>query len=134
MNLLSGIITSARITHASPAALYAHSADRLWEYDADMRNENSKGCKDMARQLIEDSPGNKLKVLFGGGRCKLGAPVDSKCSRIDGRNLVEEWLLEKQKNNNTAKYVTNTEELQNLDVEDVDYIMGEETLFINYLG
>ena len=29
----TGIVTTARITHATPAALYAHSAERYWEGD-----------------------------------------------------------------------------------------------------
>ena len=30
-----GIITDCRITHATPAALYAHTQDRKWESDSE---------------------------------------------------------------------------------------------------
>ncbi|KAK3599103.1 hypothetical protein CHS0354_016360 [Potamilus streckersoni] len=49
-----GIVTTARITHASPAALYAHSAARDWEGDADMEGVDGD-CKDIAYQLIYDN-------------------------------------------------------------------------------
>jgi len=29
---ISGIVTTARMTHATPAAMYAHSAERYWEF------------------------------------------------------------------------------------------------------
>ncbi len=32
--LKTGIVTTARVTHATPAALYAHSANRDWECDS----------------------------------------------------------------------------------------------------
>ena len=50
-----GIVTTARITHATPAAAYAHVADRNWEGDYYMRHVTG-GCKDIALQLIEDNP------------------------------------------------------------------------------
>lgn len=50
-------MTTARVTHATPAAAYAHTASRMWECDTDMeRYEYSGGCKDIALQLIEDNP------------------------------------------------------------------------------
>ena len=32
----SGIVTTARVAHATPGALYAHTADRDWECDKEM--------------------------------------------------------------------------------------------------
>ena len=34
-NFFKGIITDCRITHATPAALYAHTQDRKWESDSE---------------------------------------------------------------------------------------------------
>ena len=34
----TGIVTTARVTHATPGALYAHSPSRYWENDADIPN------------------------------------------------------------------------------------------------
>ena len=46
----TGFVTTARATHATPAALYAHSADRGWESDRDMRKkakDNPSNCTDI---------------------------------------------------------------------------------------
>jgi len=103
----TGIVTTARITHATPAACYAHSPERNWEHDADMKSKHKNayeaGFKDIARQLIEFPHGDGLEVALGGGR---GAfipetspdhedPTNSG-KRLDGRNLINEWLLQPQ--------------------------------------
>lgn len=45
-------MTTTRITHATPAAAYAHSPERNWE--ADISTPDTDGtCKDIALQLIE---------------------------------------------------------------------------------
>ena len=37
--LSTGVVTTTRITHATPAAAYAHSADRDWENDDDVKED-----------------------------------------------------------------------------------------------
>lgn len=50
-----GIVTTTRVQHASPAASYAHSADRGWYSDADLSEEAaSEGCVDIAAQLVSN--------------------------------------------------------------------------------
>ena len=52
----TGVVSTARITHATPAASYAHVAHRDWENDAVLAALNiTGGCKDIAAQLIEDN-------------------------------------------------------------------------------
>lgn len=34
--MATGLVTTTRVTHATPAALYAHAPDRHWESDADV--------------------------------------------------------------------------------------------------
>ena len=36
----TGIVTTTRLTHATPSALYAHAAHRDWETDYSMKREN----------------------------------------------------------------------------------------------
>jgi alkaline phosphatase len=96
--LATGIVTTARLTHGTPAAFYAHSADRNWEDDAalplDLPPDLLPGtpCKDIARQLA----GFPFEVAMGGGRQHFlpkgtidieGAPG----LRLDGRDLTAEW-------------------------------------------
>ena len=61
-----GFVTTARVTHATPAALYGKVANRDWECDNYTPNE--WGLKDLTTQLMKKSPGNKVKVIMGGGR------------------------------------------------------------------
>jgi alkaline phosphatase len=62
--LALGIVTSTRITHATPASVYSRSADRDWEKDNDIpADQQGQGCKDIALQLAEGS----FDVVLGGG-------------------------------------------------------------------
>lgn len=61
----TGFVTTTRVTHATPAALYAHVPDRRWECEAKMSDEQKKqGCKDIGRILVEDEPGRSINVSF----------------------------------------------------------------------
>lgn len=65
----TGFVTTTRITHATPASLYAHSADRDWECYQDIEDENlPQGVHEIAWQLMYEQPGNRSKVMLGGGR------------------------------------------------------------------
>jgi alkaline phosphatase len=108
--LSTGIVTTARITHATPAATYAKSADRNWEDISGMPEEAvAKGCEDIASQLVnfeinlegryEGVDIDGIDVMMGGGRrhfLPADAPANSDDAestgdRTDGRNLVIEW-------------------------------------------
>lgn len=98
----TGLVSTARITHATPAALYSHSPDRDWEDDAALPKEAAAaGCRDIALQMLtfdahSDSDG--IELMLGGGRANFlpkGA-VDPEYElpigrRLDGRNLIDEW-------------------------------------------
>lgn len=62
----TGIVTTARVTDASPAGAYAHTAHRLWESDADLKRSEGETnvtlCQDIAKQLITRDPGRNFKV------------------------------------------------------------------------
>ena len=48
-----GIVTTTRVTHASPAGAYAHVPERDWEDDGVMPDNALKaGCKDIAWQMV----------------------------------------------------------------------------------
>jgi alkaline phosphatase len=98
--LATGIVTTARITHATPAATYAHVPNRNWENDASLPAQAvTEGCKDIALQLIEATrAGRGPSVLLGGGRKEFLTTADSDSRladkhglRRDGRNLIREW-------------------------------------------
>ncbi len=108
----TGIISTARITHATPAASYAKSADRNWEDISDMPSAAiTAGCVDIAAQLISFESNvesrftgadvDGIEVVLGGGRRHF-LPKDAAFNsadavsavegdRTDGRDLTAEW-------------------------------------------
>lgn len=97
--LATGIVSTARVTHATPAAAYAKTVDRDWEHDAEMPPAaRAAGCIDIARQLVEWQHGDGFEVVLGGGRSRFlptgtADPEDpgSRGLRADGRDLIAEW-------------------------------------------
>ena len=87
-NMGTGIVTTARLTHATPAATFSHICNRNAEYD-------------IARQAVPGGAGfnaalgNGVDVLMG-GNSKYFIPFNSsgsaleKAGRPDGRNLITE--------------------------------------------
>ncbi|WP_322405999.1 alkaline phosphatase [Idiomarina sp. PL1-037] len=108
----TGIISTARITHATPAATFAKSADRNWEDISDMPQEAiNSGCKDIAEQLVNFEANlesrfsgldvDGIEVVMGGGRRHFlpkdpafnspDAASSVEGDRTDGRDLTTEW-------------------------------------------
>lgn len=88
-----GVISTARITHATPAAVYARTVSRDWEDNSGL----PEGCtqKDIASQLIDQMKAGVIDIALGGGRAHfLPAGTkdveDKEGKRTDGRNLVDE--------------------------------------------
>ncbi|GBO36812.1 Alkaline phosphatase, tissue-nonspecific isozyme, partial [Araneus ventricosus] len=112
----TGLVTTTRVTHATPAALYGHSPHRDWESDSKMPK-NASRCKDLARQLVEDLPGRDLRVILGGGRRQfkpvthMDSVANKTGARMDGLDLIDYWLKEKKNRNARAKYITTAAEL-----------------------
>jgi alkaline phosphatase len=105
--LATGIVTTTRITHATPAATYAHSVHRDWESSADIPQDMKQCSQDIASQLVANG---RLDVVLGGGRANflpVGEPdpeyPDKTGKRGDHRNLVAAW----QQANPGGAYVWN---------------------------
>jgi alkaline phosphatase len=110
IGMATGVVSSARITHATPAATYAHVPDRNFEDDHDGGNvigEELGLCKDIASQLIElpdrmAGMGYRIdgiEVAMGGGRRSFLPRVDGvdpetggRGERDDMRDLTAEWI------------------------------------------
>ena len=107
----TGIVTTARLTHATPAATYAYSSERDWEDISDMPEAAVEaGCEDIASQFLSFRQRtlqdygvavDGIELAFGGGRRHF-LPDDVQSNtpdarsaiegdRTDGRNLMEEW-------------------------------------------
>jgi alkaline phosphatase len=127
----TGVVTTTRVTHATPAACYAHTADRDWESDKDIcdRHKDAFDAKfpDIARQLIEFPYGDGLEVAMGGGRAKF-LPRDiadpefpkRKGERMDGRDLTKEWVAKRR----DSRFVSNAEQLAAIDPKKTKHLLG----------
>ena len=114
----TGIVTTARITHATPAASYAKSAERDWEDDSELSTEaKANGCIDIAQQFIAASP--EINVTLGGGR-KHFLAESLGGSRLDGKNLIQQW----KSKNTQGQYIASREELLALDANNTTSLLG----------
>ncbi len=128
LGMATGVVSTARLTHATPAATYAHTPNRDWESDAEMSADaKTQGCKDIARQLIEFPYGDGLDVAMGGGRSyflpnTFADPEDtsSKGRRLDGRNLASEWTSTRP----GAAYVWNKAQFDAIDPATTKHLLG----------
>ncbi|KAI8920746.1 alkaline-phosphatase-like protein [Powellomyces hirtus] len=77
--LRTGLVTTTRVTHATPAGFAAHVPERDWEAL-------------IAQQLIGDNPtgGRELDVLFGGGASYFFPNTTKGSKRDDARDLHAE--------------------------------------------
>lgn len=124
----TGVVTTARLTHATPGACYAHTADRDWESDANLsKDARENNFPDIARQLIEFKYGDGLEVAMGGGRTKFISNQTSdpeydnrKGERLDGRDLPNEWT-EKYKD---SAYIWNKEQFDKIDAKKTKHLLG----------
>lgn len=114
--LATGVVTTTRVTHATPGAAFTHSAHRNWESDAAMLRygDRAKGCIDIARQLVESPYGHGLDVLMGGGRGNfmLETQADPEYPKLrglrkDGRDLIAQW----RQQHPDGAYVWNSQQL-----------------------
>lgn len=145
--LSTGIVTTTRLTHATPAAAYASIPERDWESDADIPSRQRKaGCKDIAAQLVDFPWGDGIDVALGGGwRAFLptppagsapaaddadehdadddgaaDAPVARHGERGDGRDLPALWLARAPH----AALVWDARELAHIKARKVDRLLG----------
>ena len=141
----TGVVSTARLTHATPGALYAKTPDRNYEDISDI--EEGTSCfgkiEDIASQLIslEDNIEARFdgvdvdgfEVAMGGGRrhfipkdvaFNVEKPVESGAEgdRTDDRNLPEEWMA-KYADMNVA-YVTDKDGFDAIDTESTDKLLG----------
>jgi alkaline phosphatase len=87
-----GIVTTSRVTHATPATLYAHSPERDWESDRYLTEEQiAVHCGDIARQLVELDDTSGPDIVLGGGRREFVGEARGGQRRDPDADLVSEW-------------------------------------------
>ncbi|CAG9774068.1 unnamed protein product [Ceutorhynchus assimilis] len=121
----TGLVTTTRVTHASPAGIYAHTSNRHWESDSDVikSGKNPSDCEDIAHQLVFGETGQNLNVILGGGSKYFLPQTDEQGIRLDQENLIEEWQNIKKRQNKKFEYVWNKKQLMTVD-NVTDYLLG----------
>lgn len=123
--LSTGVVSTARVTHATPAACYAHASERDWEG----AHQIPKGAtvSDIAKQLIEFPLGDGLEVALGGGRAYFYTDSEKdpeypliNGTRNDGRSLWREWATRYS----NAHYVWNQAQFAAIDPAKTDHLLG----------
>lgn len=139
--LSTGVISTARITHATPAATYAKSADRNWEDVSDMPEDAvTAGCTDIADQLVNFESNlearysgidvDGIEVVMGGGRRHF-LPKDETFNsadavssvegdRTDERDLTSEW----QEMYENGVYIIDQAGFDAIDTETTERVFG----------
>lgn len=120
----TGVVSTARITHATPAANYAHTTNRDWEADS---NQPAAGCviKDIASQLVDFKHGDGIDVILGGGRTyfmkndQLDPEYGKAGRRKDGRDLIAEWTTK-----TAGNYVWNKGQFDAIDPASTSKLFG----------
>lgn len=132
MGKSTGVVSTARITDATPAAAYAVTPNRTFEDDTLVASAvaggatSCEGYPDIARQLIEFPYGDGIDVVFGGGRQHflpdtVDDPEDQGTTgtRGDGRNLAEEWASRPN-----ATWIWNAAQFDALDHQTAGAVLG----------
>ncbi len=113
--LSTGIVSTARLTHATPAATYAESPHRDWEDDSQVKGQ----CVDIAAQFVDWTPGDGFEIALGGG-LRHFLPEGEGGRRTDGRDLTEEWAS----GSNNHYFVNSLEDFNSLDFSNDIKVLG----------
>jgi alkaline phosphatase len=122
--LATGIVSTARITHATPAVNYAHIGNRDWENDSQLPD--GATVTDIAAQLVDAQRRYGIEVVLGGGRAQLmpATQTDPEYGeaglRTDGRDLVAEWVAAQPR----SAYVWNAEQFDAIDPRRTRHLLG----------
>lgn len=136
----TGLVTTTRVTHASPSGLYAHTANRDWETDYCVQfmdcadgpiEDNYTGCdsskiEDISKQLIRGEVGKNFNVILGGGRrgffdSSVLDELGVRGQRTDGLDLMAEWVNDGKAR---KKLVKERDDLLAIDAQETDYLLG----------
>ncbi|CAH8579943.1 unnamed protein product [Schistosoma margrebowiei] len=122
----TGIVTTTRVTHATPAAAYANMLHRDWE-SVGPSNKQGFHCVDAAAQLLTNA--SQVNVIMGGGAAEFYGPSDNttfntKGKRSDSRNLLQEWKDMQTEMNRKHVLLHTNDEFKRTDWSSVDYVLG----------
>jgi len=141
----TGFVTTTRMSHATPAALYAKSVYRFWEGDKDILIDIYNGTvsedeikknnvTDITLQLVKSEAGKKIDIMLGGGKSSF-LPESEKPNNLprwdyekdewdnyrqDNRNLINEW----KDDHPDGSFISTIKELSTIDSKSTSHVMG----------
>jgi len=124
----TGIVTTTRVIHASPAGTFGHTPYRSWYADDDTSSQCKRlGVKDLAQQFYDNS--ELITVALGGGReyfkpegtYDIEYPRYVENNREDGQDLVKMWEAKYGEN---AHYVWNQAQFDSVDPATTEKLWG----------
>ena len=123
--LSTGLVTTARLTHATPGAAYAETPDRDWEAFVGIPGA-AEDCPDIATQFIDWPEGDGFEIAMGGGRAdflKAGTEdpeyAGKTSARKNDRDLIADWLAKPD-----HKFIIDTAGFEAEDFTSQDKILG----------
>uniref|UniRef100_A0A182QLC7 Alkaline phosphatase n=1 Tax=Anopheles farauti TaxID=69004 RepID=A0A182QLC7_9DIPT len=129
--LATGFVTTTEVTNASPAGMYAHTANRNWEYNGAIEKDgfDPSVCQDIATQLIHGEVGKHMRVIMGGGRREFLPTHQTDIEgirgrRTDGADLIKHW--QHHHSQHRSAYVQNRIQLleTNTNRGETEYLLG----------
>ncbi|RUS91551.1 hypothetical protein EGW08_000666, partial [Elysia chlorotica] len=129
-----GVVSTARISHATPAATYAKSPDRRWESDR-LVPESEKNCKDIAYQLVMQNPRIQVIIRERERQTETERQTDRERERERERERREkeskhftfcfqEWKKEKAERGFAHRYVYDKTGFDSVDPRNTEYLLG----------
>lgn len=109
--LSAGVVTTTRVTHATPAATYSHICHR------DLENDIAAAAVPGGAGYNSALGSNGLDVLLGGGK-QFFLPAAEGGKRSDGRNLIAEMKAKQY------AYASNASEFKAIDASKTDRLLG----------
>jgi alkaline phosphatase len=98
---------------------------------------DSQSCSDIATQLIRGQTGQNFNVIYGGGRKKfisekiISDEDGQSGQRIDGLNLIDEWLM--TKNSSKSTYIYNRQGLVNMNHSKIEHVRVLSRILLEFL-
>ena len=125
--LATGLVSTARLTHATPASTFAKTPSRDWEADSDLKGGEAGDCKDIARQFIEWPEGDGFEIAMAGGRTPFTPTGQTDAeeatrtgARTDGRDLTAEWTAKSENH----VYITDKAGFDAIDFASDAWVLG----------
>ena len=89
-----------------------------------MCQQSKSRCPDIASQLIRNRPGNRIRVILGGGEKNFNNSGQFSDGRTDGQDLIAEWMAAKKYADAPHRFVANRADLNLVDPDNTDFLLG----------